>query len=194
MEPDSPELFALYVDLLYFRCAQFLIDQASPGGATTYFPAALDTTPFSCTALPFSVQRQQRQHSPQSFPPSPMLMPASVPLPTAAAHSTQDTRIPTAATTTTPPPTSSILHSILHLALRLSSSPITHTILLSPGGHPAPLLTDIQARLLGPLYLVATHAADEAVRASAMGGADDADDDRGGSGIPEGRGGGGDGG
>ncbi|KAL2132135.1 hypothetical protein VTI74DRAFT_4170 [Chaetomium olivicolor] len=43
-DPNTPELFDLYADLLYFRCARFLLSRVAP--ATSPFPAA-SVDPFS---------------------------------------------------------------------------------------------------------------------------------------------------
>jgi hypothetical protein len=100
-DPATPELFSLYLDLLYFHCAQFLISRITTN-------------------------------------------------------------------TTNPNPTPTLLPTILNLATRLATTPSTPTpppplappqppTAPPPPARPPRTLTDMHTRLLGPLFLVATH-------------------------------------
>ena len=131
-DPDTPELFSLYLDLLYFRCAQFLLSRSTATSSST-FPA-LNIAPFSYPDS-FSFQQLYSHQNPMSIP---------------AAYPDPD-------------PDPSLLPAIFHLASHLTHSPVS----LALKSHNNSL-TDIHTRLLGPLYLVATHTPDEGTRAAAV--------------------------
>jgi hypothetical protein len=140
-DPTTAELFGLHLDLLYFRCAQFLLSKVTTT-AHTYSNNSNNLTPnfdpFSAANTTF--ERYQQQQQPQSTTPN--------------------------------DPDFSLPPSILHLASRLSASPIMHQ---SPLTKPPTMtvttttrtLNDLHNHLLGPLHLVATHTPDAGVRAAA---------------------------
>lgn len=161
-EPDTPELFALYLDLLYFRCAQFLVSRATTGsGNTGSFPTTLDATPFSSylqTPYPSFHQQPHQTYPHHQSSPLPQSIPVSMP------------GIPTSIPPVPPIQgfeATTILTSIFNLTARLSSSPVCRALASHHQPTAASLLTDIPTRLLGPLYLVAIHSPDETIRAAA---------------------------
>ncbi|KAG7288078.1 hypothetical protein NEMBOFW57_007599 [Staphylotrichum longicolle] len=128
-DPTTPDLYGLYLDLLHFRCAQFLLAQTTAPN-TTFTPNLdldLDLNfDFNLDLDPF-------------FP----------------AYHPHATSIPTQTPPTQPDP--SLLPSILHLATRLSASPFCHPYSHPHQPPPPRPLTDLRTPLLGPLYLVALH-------------------------------------
>lgn len=150
-DPTTPESFSLYLDLLYFRCAQFLVASQTPMTTTTATTPPPTTTavngdPFFPYHPPFLSPFQQQQ--PQRQQPDLYHYPPSTAIPP------EPHRDPAV-----------LLPSILHLATRLLASPLLLPLTTIPtpnsSSHRPRPLPELHGRLLGPLCLVAAHAPDD---------------------------------
>ncbi|KAL2267457.1 hypothetical protein VTJ83DRAFT_4734 [Remersonia thermophila] len=145
--PDStpPDLLWVYLDLLYFRCAQFLIGRVSVPGIHAIPTAVLASpNPSFSSASPATLN---------PYAPSP-----SLPYPYTA----------TTASHPVPGPDLGLLQSILNLAARLTARPVPNAAYLSYApASPSRAPPDMTTRVIGPLYLVAVHASDPGTQAAA---------------------------
>ncbi|KAK3306579.1 uncharacterized protein B0T15DRAFT_527607 [Chaetomium strumarium] len=153
-DPTTAELFGLHLDLLYFRCAQFLLSKVTTSTntrstTTTTYSSSNDLIPPTfdpLSATTFEPYQPQQHHQQQQSQPPP-----------------------------NDDPDFTLLPSILHLASRLSASPITQisipftttTTTTMTTTRTLTTINELHNHLLGPLYLVATHTPDAGVRSAA---------------------------
>ncbi|KAL2120421.1 hypothetical protein VTJ04DRAFT_4448 [Mycothermus thermophilus] len=181
-DPTTADLFLLYLDLLHFRCAQLLLSLVTGAAGTP-----TTTTP------PISTRpNNNNSGGSSSFPPivptttaggaGTLFTPRSVPVPALPYPYTTTTTTTTTRPHVLPvpdPDQSSWQQTILGLAVRLTSPPATSTNPSAPVAPPslpptgtatAVLFADMPARVIGPVYLVAVHAAasDTAMQTAAV--------------------------